>query len=610
LAEQKRIVYRLCLIRRITNTVKRSKHRFYCKAILSAMLLAAGFGCGSHTSNTESAPVPKPAPKLKPVGPLTFNRDIAPIIFRECTGCHQPGQAAPFTLATYADVTKRKEQIVKVTSSRFMPPWLPEHGFGEFSDTRRLSDQEIAAIRQWVAEGALEGDAADAQPAPLNAAEWPLGTPDLIVKMPAAFKLPADGRDIYRNFVVPLPNTASRRVRAVEVHPDTKAVHHLFVLVDRIRGARRLDEKDAEPGFPGMALPPSVESPGGYFLSWQPGRSAIHSEPRMPWTLPSSADLVLQAHMRPTGKPENVQVSVGFYFTDITPTNAPVKLGLNSYAIDIPAGVSNYVVTDSFTLPAPMSVLGILPHAHYLGKVLEGYAELPGGGRKWLLKINDWDFNWQGAYRCKEPVRLPKGSTLVMRFAYDNSTNNIDNPHQPPIRVRYGLQSTDEMAGLVFQLLADGPADLQAFQLANQNHVLKDVLEFNTLMLERDPKNAHAHVQLAKGLLVQGKQQEAFDHLKTAVTLDPSESEGHYHLGLIAMERDQAEPAIFEFQAAIRLNPDYVKARNNLGLIFMALGRYAEAEQQFRAALATAPDDRLVGENLQLLQRTRAAKSN
>jgi hypothetical protein len=406
-----------------------------------------------------------------------------------------------------------------------------------------------------------------------------------------------------------LPNQTPRLVRAVEVHPDNRSVHHLFVLVDRTRTARRMDAEDAEPGFPGMALPPSVESPGGYFLSWQPGRSAIRSEPGMAWTLPQKSDLVLQAHMRPSGKPEKIQISVGLYFTDERPTNAPVKLGLNSYAIDIPPGATNYEVTDSFILPASMSVLGVLPHAHYLGKSLQGYAMLPDGSQRWLLNIPDWDFNWQGAYRYREPVRLPAGSKLVMRFTYDNSTNNVRNPHQPPVRVQYGLQSSDEMAGLVFQLLPDDRTGLNAFELANQNQVLKDVLEFNTLMLQRNPANAHAHIQLGKALLVQGRQQEAFAHFKTGVQLDPGDAEGHYHLGLIAMDRDQAEPAISEFEKAIRLNPDYVKARNNLGLIFMALSRFPEAERQFRAALAAAPDDRIVAENLKLLEQKQSAGS-
>jgi hypothetical protein len=603
LTAREAIAYRFGLIRRKMNRKSRLNRHHYREAFLGLLIVAAGFGCRPAKTPSQTAEA-----RPKPAGPLTFNRDIAPIIYRECTVCHQPGQSGPFTLASFEDVKKHKDQIVKVTGIRYMPPWLPEPGFGDFSGARRLSSQEIASIKQWVDEGAVEGNPADAPPPPLNRGAWALGKPDLIVTMPVPFELPADGWDIYRNFVVPLPKSASRLVRAVEVHPDTKAVHHLFVLVDRTRNARRLDEKDAAPGFPGMALPPSVESPGGYFLSWQPGRSAVLSEPRMAWTLPSNADLVIQAHMRPTGKPEKVQVSVGLYFTNETPTNAPVKLGLDSYAIDIPAGVSNYVVTDSFVLPANMSVLGILPHAHYLGRLLEGYAELPNGGRQWLLKINNWDFNWQGAYHYRDPVRLPKGSKLVMRFSYDNSTNNVNNPHQPPVRVQYGLETTDEMAGLIFQLLADGPAELQAFQMANQEHALEDVLKFNTLMLQRNPKNAHAHVQLGKALLIQGKQKEARDHFKTAVALDPSETEGHYHLGLIAMDRDEAGPAIYEFKKAIELNPDYVKARNNLGLIYMALGRYRESEQQFRAALATDPEDRIVAGNLRLLQRTRASK--
>ena len=179
---------------------------------------------------------------------------------------------------------------------------------------------------------------------------------------------------------------------------------------------------------------------------------------RLSWELRPNTDLVLQLHLHPSGKPEQVQPSVGFYFTGEPPTNTPFRLNLNPLTLDIPAGASDYSVEDNYRLPVDVELLGVLPHAHYLAKRMEGYAVLPDGSRHDLLLIKDWDFNWQGDYRYAHPVHLPKGTTLAMRFAYDNSSKNVRNPNHPPRRVRYGLQTTDEMAELWFQVL---PRNLQ-----------------------------------------------------------------------------------------------------------------------------------------------------
>ena len=266
--------------------------------------------------------------------------------------------------------------------------------------------------------------------------------------------LAAEGKDIYRNFLVPIPTTERRNVKALEFHPgNSKVVHHAFIEVDATRQSRHLADQVSPPGFDGMQLPESVQMPGGQMLGWQPGKPPYVSPDGLAWVLEPNSDLVLQLHLHPSGKPEPVRSTVGFYFTETAPTNTAFRINLQRSTIDIPPGAKDYSIENRYVLPVDVSLLRILPHTHYLGKELQGYAILPDGTKQWLIRIKNWDFNWQGDYRYAEPVFLPKGTTLVMHFTYDNSADNIHNPSQPPKRVRYGLQTTDEMGELWFQAL-------------------------------------------------------------------------------------------------------------------------------------------------------------
>lgn len=551
-----------------------------------------------HAERSESSEAYVPRPK----GQLTFNKDIAPIVFQNCAGCHRPGEAAPFALLTYEDVKRHAADIVTVTGKRYMPPWLPEHGNPRMVDERRLTADQIGVIAQWVAEGAPEGSAAEKPALPRWPEGWQLGTPDLIAELPEPYTLRAEGRDVYRNFVLPLSLPARRFVRAVEFKANTKVLHHVFIRFDRSHQCRRVDAQDAEIGFDGMSMPPSVETPGGYFLSWQPGRGPTLSPAGLAWPLEPKTDLILQAHMQPSGKPETIRPRIGFYFTDQAPTNTPFKIFLTSLSIDVPAGSTNYEIRDSYVLPVDAQVLAVLPHAHYLAKEMQGSAVLPSGETRPLLNIKEWDFNWQSDYRYAEPILLPKGTRMEMRFTYDNSSANIRNPHQPPVRVRYGLQSTDEMGELWFQILPKGIGDLRTLEMDYARRIAQDMMTFNTGVLRDNPTNAHAHVQLAKALITMDRHAEAISHLRQAVQIDSNQEEGHYQLGLLLMDSDpvSAETA---FSHAVRVNPENFMARNNLGLLLMHFNRYAEAEAQFQTALELNPNDRLVLENLNMLRR-------
>ncbi len=554
------------------------------------------------------APIENPT---RPVDPLTFSRGIAPIIFQNCSACHRPGQSAPFNLLNYQDAKKHMKEIAEVTARRYMPPWLPEPGYGDFVGARLLSTGQISALQQWVAEGGVEGNPAELPPLPQWSDDWQLGEPDLVVTMQQPYTLPAEGKDVYRNFVVPIPLTARRYVKAVEFRPgNPKIVHHAFIRLDRTRESRQRDARDPEPGFSGIHAPPTAQPPTGHFLSWQPGKRVSKEPVGLPWSLETNTDLVLQLHLKPTGKPEDIQSSVGFYFTDQPPTNTPIKIWLVSYDIDIPAGEANYVLKDSYVLPVDLEVLAVLPHTHYLGREAQGYATLPDGTRQWLLRIRQWDFNWQGDYRYAKPVFLPKGASVTMELTYDNSANNIRNPNQPPQRVRYGPRSTDEMGELWFQVIARNSNDLATISRDCNDRLIRDGIAYNEFLLRVDPLDADAHTELGRLKLIRGQAADAAGHFRTALEIKPSSDEPHYYLGLLFRQQRKLPQARSEFENAIRLNPENSKAHGNLGVIFAENGDVALAEAHFRSALRINPDDSLAQDCLNELLKSKASQSN
>ncbi len=524
---------------------------------------------------------------------VNFHGHVAPILFQHCTPCHRPGQSAPFSLLTFADAKKHLNDLADVTARRFMPPWLPAPGHGEFVGERRLKDSEVATFARWREGGGVEGDPGKGPPAPTFPTEWQLGPPDLIVKMPAPYTVPANGRDVYRHFILPVPSGDRRFVRAWEFRPHSRAVHHAFLRVDRSGEARRRDRADAEPGFPGMDTPNSVESPNGHFASWQPGAGPRQNPRGLPWVLEPGADVVMQMHLQALGKPEPLQAELGFYFTDQPPTNQPVKLSLINYGIDLAPGVTNVIVTDDFTLPADADLLGILPHTHYLGRRVEGLAFLPGGAEKFLLLIPDWDFNWQGDYTFREPVFLPAGTRLVMRMTFDNSTNNLRNPSNPPKRVQFGPNTTDEMAELWFQLLPRNAEGMAAFARSNFERTTRDVIAYNEQRLRIDPRDGGALVNLGKAALAKRRNDDARGFFSRAAEAAPDLDEAHYFLGLMHRMGGNAGAAAGEFTRTLALNPNHTRALGNLGLMHFEYGRKDAAAEHFAKAVALDPSDGL-----------------
>jgi len=539
--------------------------------------------------------------------PVTFNREVAPIVFQNCSPCHRPGETGPFSLLTYSDVRKRVETLLEVVERRYMPPWLPAPGPIDFVGNRRLSEANIAVFRRWLEDGLLEGDAADLPELPQWTGDWALGEPDLILKLETPFELPAEGRDTYQNFVLPIPAGSNRFVRAFQFRPGSRAVHHAFMLVDKTGGSRARDALDSAVGFAGLDLPEGVESPGGHFLGWQPGRRPYQAPLGLAWTLPGGADLVLQLHLQPTGRPEAVAPMVGFYFTNRAPEREFFKLCLNSLLLDIPAGAKAYQVEDSFTLPAEVVVLGFNPHCHYLGKDLRGFAVLPDGRTNLLLHIPQWDFNWQGDYRLKDPLTLPKGTRLVMRYTFDNSAENPRNPDRPPRRVQYGVQTRDEMAELWVQLLPRNPADLETLQDAYFPKVLSESITYQEYRLQLNPKDAHAHRRLGEANLQLGNSVAALAHLRAAIELDPTDDVSRFDLGIVYQEQKDAAAAEREFAEAVRLNPANGRAQGSLGIALGERGQLQRAERHLREAIRLDPTDTVARSVLNQVLQLRSA---
>jgi Tfp pilus assembly protein PilF len=519
---------------------------------------------------------------------VTFSRDIAPIVFQNCARCHRSGESGPFALLTYEDVKKHARQIEIVTRTRFMPPWLPEPQELKFADASRLSDAQISTIKKWVGEGDPEGNPADLPPQPKFVQGWQLGQPDLVLKAAKPFVLPASGSDMYWNFIFSLPIDRTRWMKAIEIRPGEKQfIHHANVLVDRQENSRQR-EKAPGAGFEGMEIKLESETfdPDSHFLFWKPG-SVPYVEPKeMALRLDKGTDLVLNVHMQPSGKPETIQPSIGIYFTDQPATKFPMLLQLqNDGKLDIPPGDANFVVTDQLTLPVDVDLLGVYPHAHYLGKDMEAIATLPDGSSKTLIHIPHWDMNWQAVFRYEKPVFLPKGSTVHMRYVYDNSENNPLNPNNPPRRVLGGNRAKDEMAHLWLQVL---PVNFDP-KAGDPRMPLQEALARHNI--ENDPADFESHYNLAAMLQAKGKNEGAIAEYEAALRIRPHDATANNGLGGAFIEAGQLRSAIACLRAATESAPEYFDAHYNLGHALAATEDFAGAAEEFATSVRLRPDD-------------------
>jgi len=554
----------------------------------------------------------------------TWSHEIAPLVYAHCTACHHAGGAAPFPLTNYADAKRWSGLMQTVTSSRYMPPWLPEPGYGSFADSRRLSDEQLALIRAWVAHGAPEGDPSQTPSPPTYTSEWQLGPPDLVLEVSSPTEIPAQGTDVFLNLILPGEVKTTRWIRAMEIKPGSpRLVHHANVIIDRTASLRRLHPNDWQNGIPGMDI--ALDSgttfdPDSHLLFWKSDSLALVEPKDMPWRLDPGNDLVLNMHLKPTGKPEKITARIGLYFASAPATKLPMLLELeHDAALDIPAGDAHFVVEDKLTLPEAVDVLAVYPHAHYLGKEMQAYAVLPDGSRKWIILINDWDIERQAIYRLAAPLRLPRGSTIHMRYSYDNSAGNVRNPHNPPVRVHAGNRSEDEMGHLWLQVLpvdstVDGKdARLPLERAWMQEKLLKDPADptalYNLASMDLDsghpataenllsralhsrPQDARLLTALGLAYDREGRPQQAENALTAAIAADHTYPDAQFDLARVQLDEGAFAKAEAGFRNYLALSPSDLAGHDGLGSALLAQSRTAEAKQEFETAVAANPKD-------------------
>lgn len=389
-----------------------------------------------------------PVPELKEVvaKPIpTYSREISRIIQKNCQECHSKGQIGPFPLETYEHARKRASDLANVTSGKLMPPWKPQRGFGRaMKHDRSLAEADIQAFADWSEAGAPLGNIAD-MPAPVSfATDWKLGTPDMVLQLPAGYVIPATGPDLYRCFVLPTNLPDDRYISAVEFKPDNrKVVHHILGWVDVSGEGRKKDELEPGPGyisFVGADILTHSDISG-----WAAGRGPTILPEGAGYSIPKKSDVILQLHYHPSGKPETDRSQVGLYFS-----RKPIKAALhrtaaNNTDITIAAGAKNHEIKAEWVIPTDVVAHFVSPHMHLVGKDMKMSVTFPDGHVEDLIHIPNWDFNWQSAYEFEKPMDLPKGSILKVVAHYDNSSENPTNPNSPPKEIKWGPATYDEM---------------------------------------------------------------------------------------------------------------------------------------------------------------------
>jgi hypothetical protein len=399
------------------------------------------------------------APAAKEV---TFHKDVEPLLQAHCQTCHRPGEAAPMSLLTYDDARKWSAAIKEAVKLRKMPPWFADPAHGQFSNDRRLSQEQIDTITQWADSGKKEGSPKDA-PKPLTFSEgWVIGKPDAVVEMPNAFEVPAKGTVDYAYIVVPTGFTEDKWIERVEVRPgDRSVVHHIVMLV-RPPGVKYMT--DAKPGIP--YFPPRDEDEGkhrpdtgkGQFQFtntlemigvYVPGGLPYEVRPGQARFIPKGSDVIFQMHYTANGKVSKDQSRIGFVFAKEAPKERVVNTFVSNVNLHIPPMAADHAVSAKVTLQADATVQSFFPHMHVRGKGFEYKVTYPSGETETLLNVPNYNFNWQLTYFLKQPKLLPKGTVIECVARFDNSPNNPFNP-DPKSDVYWGEQTWEEMlAGFI-----------------------------------------------------------------------------------------------------------------------------------------------------------------
>lgn len=422
------------------------------------------FGCAIQSGS---------APAAASDGAITYHRDVAPILQKQCQGCHRPNEVGPFALMNYRQAIRWGEDLKEYSQNRKMPPWKPTQDHGSFRDERGLTDREIETIARWVDSGMKEGNPKDA-PLPRQYPEgWQLGEPDLVLTVPEEMTIGATGKDLFRVFVLPTGLTEDKFVSAIEVRPGNKrVVHHTLNFLDTQGRGRKLeeeekqrprqpDEPDHGPGY-SVSMGVGFFPPSGGLAGWAPGNVIRPLPDGVGYYLPKGSDVVIQVHYHRTGKVEKDQLRLGLYFA-----KKPVKERLTPVVVPgmflrIPANDPSFRINAAVQLNQDVTLYQITPHMHLLGRQIKLTMISPDGTRRELIGIKDWDYNWQETYYFKEPIKAASGTKFEVEATYDNSSSNPLNPNSPPKPVRFGEQTTDEMCFVFLGATSDKPGRIVA----------------------------------------------------------------------------------------------------------------------------------------------------
>lgn len=429
-------------------------------AILAVLLIGAVLILGSVMASNDAAKT-----KGKGNSAVTFNKDVAPILYGRCAECHRPGEAAPMSFLSYQEIRPWAKSIREVVVNRTMPPWLADPHVGEFKNDRSLTQVEIDTIKAWVDGGAKEGDAKDQPPVPKFKDEgWKFGKPDVVFTLPEAAEIPKDGTVPYKYYAVHTNFTEDKYVQFAEIkRGDPSVVHHVIISVrepeqgalppeGEIRtGTARVNPEAAPANDPQRAQQQNRPrgqgtNPDGMLVGWAPGMSPLTLKNGSAKLVKKGSVLIFQMHYTTTGQAAKDRSSVGMWFAKNPVEKRMITKGVtvNPGTLVIPPGDPNFESRSSFTFEEDAHIHSFMPHMHVRGKDFEYKLVYPDGTSKMLLKVPRYDFNWQISYFVKEPIAVPKGSRIECVAHHDNSIGNKFNP-DPSITVRWGDQTWEEM---------------------------------------------------------------------------------------------------------------------------------------------------------------------
>jgi len=397
---------------------------------------------------------------------VTFTKDIAPIIYNNCTKCHRPNEIGPFPLTSYEEVEPWANMIKYVTAIRYMPPWKADPQYSRFQGERFLTQEQIDLIAEWADNGAPYGNASEEPALPDFPTGSQIGTPDMVLHMAQGYEHYGGNSDEYRVFVLPTNLTEDKQISTVELRPgNSKVLHHALFGYDDTGEARLLDQADPKygyDGFGGFGLNSVLEN---MFPGYVPGQKPIPYPEGLGQILPAGSDLLMQVHYGPTPFPAVDSSTVNIFFKKepvVRQVQNFIFLPFDPYITNGPFIMpANTVKTFhcQFTTPLKVSLFAIWPHAHLLNQSFEVYTVDVNGDTTNLIRIPEWDFNWQGSYNFKKYIILDVGTTIHVYATYDNTANNPSNPNSPPKFVTWGEKTTDEMLFLPISFVPYFPGD-------------------------------------------------------------------------------------------------------------------------------------------------------